>query len=125
MTDIILKYDRYFKQMCTVSSLWSMFLDLQNRVTADFSIPKQGKYVLVLQYFHPSDEKALVNVYLRYKSGLQRGDFNLQTCNYRFGCRQVAVNQNSGAVQVFDVKQLQRMVVTLLSRSSSPVAVVC
>jgi len=30
----------------------------------------------------------------------------------------------SGVVKVFNVTQLQRMVVTLLSRSSSPVAVV-
>lgn len=64
-----------------------------------------------------------MTVYLRYPRGTQRGDFNLQSCNYRFGCRQVAVDP-SGAVKVFDVKQLQRMVVTLLSRSSAPVAVV-
>lgn len=96
---------------------------LQNRVTADFSIPKRGKYVLVIQYYHPSDDKAPVTVYLRYPRGVQKGYFNLQKCNYRFGCRQVAVD-TSGVVKVFNVTQLQRMVVTLLSRSSSPVAVV-
>ena len=96
----------------------------QNRVTADFNIPKSGKYVLVIQYYHPSDNKAKMNVYLRYPQGTQRGEFNLQSCNYRFGCRQVAVD-NTGAVQVFDVSELQRMVVTLLARDlSSPIAVV-
>lgn len=96
----------------------------QNRVTADFNIPKSGKYVLVIQYYHPSDNKAKMNVYLRYSQGTQRGEFNLQSCNYRFGCRQVAVD-NTGAVKVFDVSELKRMVVTLLARdSSSPIAVV-
>lgn len=96
----------------------------QNRVTADFNIPKSGKYVLVIQYYHPSDNKAKVTVYLRYPQGTQRGEFNLQSCNYRFGCRQVAVD-NTGAVKVFDVSELQRMLVTLLARdSSSPIAVV-
>ena len=96
----------------------------QNRVTADLDIPKIGKYVLVIQYYHPSDNKVKMNVYLRYPQGTQRGEFNLQSCNYRFGCRQVAVD-NTGAVKVFDVSVLQRMVVTLLARdSSSPIAVV-
>lgn len=96
----------------------------QNRVTADLDIPKIGKYVLVIQYYHPSDNKVKMNVYLRYPQGTQRGEFNLQSCNYRFGCRQVAVD-NTGAVKVFDVSELQRMVVTLLARdSSSPIAVV-
>ena len=81
--------------------------------------------MFVLQYYHPSDSKAKLNVYLRYPQGTQRGEFNLQRCNYRFGCRQVAVDSN-GAVKVFDVSQIQRMVVTLLARdSSSPIAVVC
>ena len=65
-----------------------------------------------------------MNVYLRYPQGSQRGEFNLQSCNYRFGCRQVAVD-NTNAVKVFDVSELQRMVVTLQARdSSSPIAVV-
>ncbi|XP_068678125.1 laminin subunit alpha-like [Montipora foliosa] len=93
----------------------------QNRITADFSIPKLGKYVLVLQYFHPSDGKAELSGYLRYPGGTQRGYFNLQSCNYRFGCRQVAVNVND-VVKVFDVEKEQRMVVTLVSRASSPIA---
>ena len=100
-----------------------LVLLLQNRVTADFSIPKRGKYVLVVQYFRPSDDKGRMSVYLRYPRGTQRGEFDLQSCNYRFGCRQVAV-EPSGAVKVFDVAEIQRMVVTLLSRSDSPVAVV-
>lgn len=88
-------------------------------------MPKSGKYVFVLQYYHPSDDKAKLNVYLRYPQGMQRGEFNLKSCNYRFGCRQVAVDSN-GAVKVFDVSQIQRMVVTLLTRdSSSPIALVC
>lgn len=65
-----------------------------------------------------------MSVYLRYARGTQRGEFNLQSCNYRFGCRQVAVDSDD-AVKVFDVKQIQRMVVTLLSRSSSAIALVC
>lgn len=65
-----------------------------------------------------------MSVYLRYPRGTQRGEFNLQSCNYRFGCRQVAVDSND-AVKVFDVKKVQRMVVTLLSGSSSALALVC
>ena len=97
----------------------------QNRVTADFNIPKSGKYVLVMQYYHPSDDKIKLDAYLRYPQGTQRGAFNLQSCNYKYGCRQVAVD-NTGAVKVFHVTKLQRMVVTLLGRDiSSPIAVVC
>jgi len=96
----------------------------QKRITADFNIPKSGKYVIVIQYYHPSDNTAKMNVYLRYPQGTQIGEFNLQSCNYRFGCRQVAVD-NTGVVKVFDVSELRRMVVTLLARdSSSPIAVV-
>ena len=51
------------------------------------------------------------------------GEFHLQSCNYRFGCRQVAVD-SSRAVKVFSVEELQRTVVTLLARSPSPIAVV-
>ena len=93
-------------------------------MTADLSIPKTGKYVLVLQYLHPAEDKGRISVYLRYRGGTQSGFFNLQSCNFRFGCRQVAVDQ-AGAVKVFDVSQIQRMVVTLLSRSDSPISVVC
>ena len=93
-------------------------------MTADLSIPDIGKYVLVLQYFHPAEDKTRISVYLRYRGGTQNGFFNLQSCNFRFGCRQVAVDQ-AGAVKVFDVLQIQKMVVTLLSRSDSPISVVC
>ena len=84
-----------------------------------------GKYVLVLQYYYPSDRKTKLNVYLRYPKGSQRGEVNLQSCSYRFGCRQVTVDR-TGAVKVFDVAELQRTVVTLLARdTSSPIALVC
>ena len=103
----------------------SCFSFIQTRVTAEFRIRNIGKYVLVLQYYYPNDKKIKLNVYLRYQTGSQRGEFNLQKCNYRFGCRQVAVD-NTGAVKVFDVAELQRTVVTLLARdTSSPIAVVC
>ena len=64
-----------------------------------------------------------MDVYLRSYSNHQKGRVLLTSCRYKFGCRQVAIDENY-QVKVFNVPRLQQLVVTLLTAQGTTVALV-
>ncbi|KAL9980332.1 hypothetical protein ACROYT_G008904 [Oculina patagonica] len=53
----------------------------------------QGQFVLLASYFHNADDGGILNVVVRTGAETYRAKMSILSCRYRFGCRQVAIDE--------------------------------
>ena len=46
------------------------------------SVKKPGNYIAVIQYYHDAEKANFLNVYIRSRTGIQRGKAWLYKCKY-------------------------------------------
>lgn len=63
----------------------------------------QGEFVLTASYFHNYDDQGILNLVVRAGDEVFRAKMTILSCRYRFGCRQVAIDDRHG-VYTFTAK---------------------
>lgn len=88
-----------------------------SRNTMSVRLPStvRGLFVLIASYFHNSNDQEILNLVVRTGDEVFEAKMSILSCKYRFGCRQVAIDDKHG-VHIFRANSSQ---VTTVSISAS------